>query len=158
MLKKPILQLDSNNNIIGEILFYNQIKEMGFTYQNVYSTIKGYQKTHKGYKFCYKKDYIKQKVDDSNHILKLNINGDIIYEYKKLKDVIYDYHTESGVYKAITGYNSNHHGYLWMYKKDFSNKNVNKLIDKYMNAEDMRIKKMLKTKKEKIREKELSLN
>jgi hypothetical protein len=61
-IRKNILQLDLNGNIINE---FNSIKE-GKNYLNLYKgcidgILNGRSKTHKGFTFCYKKDYINNK-------------------------------------------------------------------------------------------------
>ena len=154
-LKKTIIQMDKYGNKLREISRYNQCEELGLTYWRVWNTIKKNQKTHKGYVFCYKEDFeiesSKLKLRKIDYILKLNIDGKVINKYENLKSTEYDGHNIQGVSKALNGSYTNHNGYLWIKESKYNENNVKELIDKYMNAEDERVSKMLKTKYSRIK-------
>lgn len=52
--RKPILQLDCNNNIIKEYEYITKVKNDGFCVSNVLNVCKGKRKTSGGYKWKYK--------------------------------------------------------------------------------------------------------
>ena len=135
-LKKSIVQMNKEGKLIRIITKKCLFEEFGLNYRNVYATIKGYQKTHKGYIFCYLDDYNKGNFSLKNDpIIKLTTKGKFVCEYKNLKDVEYHGHTKNMVYKVLSNKykQASHGGYLWIKKSDYNLENVDKLVNHYNN-------------------------